>query len=288
MNNCRAMPCGLARQPVSRIGKGQNTHTMSNITEKIKDECVQILNLWKLNYRTRFTGTQIGKIWIGLSPLLQIGVYVFAFGFVFAGDGGNPLQHVIWLICGYGPWQAISEGIMSAANSLVANRAILKNFDMRPYYFPIAASLMGIPSICVVLIFASILVLASGIGLSLYALWLIVAIPLLFLIIMGIGLIVSSLVVFVRDLVQVLSVVLMMTMFFTPILYYPERLPPFLQGFVVLNPFYQIVEMYRSALYYQKNISLVGFLVVAAWIAVIWAAGWKLFKRLSGSFESAL
>lgn len=261
---------------------------MKALRNKIKTEILQILNLWRMNYRTRFTGTRIGKIWIVLSPILQMGVYVFAFGFVFAGTTDNPLEHVLWLICGYGPWQAISEGIMNSANSLVANRSILKNFKVRAEYFPISASLMGMPSVGVTLVFSALLAVISGVGFSVSILWLLLAIPCTFLIIMGIGLAVSSVVVFLRDLVQVLSVLLMCTMFFTPILYYPERLPVPLRSIVELNPFYQLVNIYRCALYSHTMISLPGFIILAAWICVFWLIGYKLFSRLRGSFESAL
>lgn len=261
---------------------------MSGLKTIVRRELIQIFNLWKLNYRTRFTGTRIGRAWIMLSPMLQMGVYIFAFGFVFAGTGADPLEHVLWLICGYGPWQAISEGIMSAANSLVSNKAILKNFDVKSHYFPIAASMMGLPSICVVLIFSTVLLIATGLGISFFILWLLLAIPLTFLLIMGIGLCVSAIVVFLRDIVQVLSVLLMTTMFFTPILYYPERLPQFLQPLVILNPFYQVVQIYRCGLYYQKNASLPGVLILLVWIGLFWLTGLQLFRKLRGSFESAL
>ncbi len=261
---------------------------MSNLKGVAQRELAQVLNLWKLNYRTRFTGTRIGRTWVVLSPMLQMGVYIFAFGFVFAGSGADPLEHVLWLICGYGPWQAISEGIMSAANSLVANKAILKNFNVRSHYFPIAASMMGLPSICVVLVFSAVLLAATGRGVSFYILWLLLAVPLTFLLIMGIGLCVSAVVVFVRDMVQVLSVLLMTTMFFTPILYYPERLPALLQPLVMLNPFYQIVQIYRCSLYYQKNADLLGMLILLVWICLFWLMGLRLFRKLRGSFESAL
>ena len=261
---------------------------MKVLRNKIQTEAAQILNLWRMNYRTRFTGTQIGKIWIVLSPILQMGVYVFAFGFVFAGTTENPLEHVLWLICGYGPWQAISEGIMNSANSLVANRSILKNFKVKAQYLPIAASLMGLPSVGVTLVFASLLAVLSGVGFSLSIFWLLLAIPCTFLMIMGIGLSVSAVVVFLRDLVQVLSVLLMCTMFFTPILYYPERLPVPLRAIVGINPFYQLVNLYRCALYSHTAISLPGVLILIAWICAFWLIGTKLFNRLRGSFESAL
>ena len=106
--------------------------------------------------------------------------------------------------------------------------------------------------------------------------------------IMGIGLSVSAVVVFLRDLVQVLSVLLMCTMFFTPILYYPERLPVPLRAIVGINPFYQLVNLYRCALYSHTAISLPGVLILIAWICAFWLIGTKLFNRLRGSFESAL
>lgn len=249
------------------------------------------LYLFKMNFRTRYAGTNLGKIWAILGPLLQMSLYIFVFGFVMKSKmpgSESSLDYIAWLLCGYGPWIAISDGILTSAYSLVAGTPILKNFSVPVKCFPISASLIGLPSIGISLVVISILLFLSGRGLTVNCLWVLAVIPLLFFLVMGLGLILSTITVFVRDLIQILNVFLMALMFFTPIFYSVDQMPPLIQHISLWNPINHICIMFREALIENVPISAGSVVYVLLFSSLCWALGLWLLKKLSGYFESAL
>ena len=136
-----------------------------------------------------------------------MGIFCFVFTFVFPSrlpgrEGALPF--VIWLISGYGPWLAITEGLNSATSSVVSSAGIVKNIAFKSELLPISVSLLGLVPLIVSFALVIILKLASGGPPSLAWLTLPVVVVLQFLFVSGIGLFLSALNVFVRDTVLVL------------------------------------------------------------------------------------
>ena len=79
-------------------------------------DATMLANLYRMSLSDRFLGSTFGAAWAILSPLLLLGIFTFVFTFVFPsrlpGREGT-LPFVIWLISGYGPWLAVSEGYRS-------------------------------------------------------------------------------------------------------------------------------------------------------------------------------
>ena len=81
-------------------------------------------NLFKLTLGDRFLGSALGLAWAVLSPLLLMGIFTFVFTFVFPSrlpGREGALPYVIWLLSGYGPWLAISEGLPVSTSSVDAS-----------------------------------------------------------------------------------------------------------------------------------------------------------------------
>src|SRR5262245_44329113 len=91
-------------------------------------------NLFYMTLVDRFLGSSLGLLWAMLSPLLLMGIFTFVFTVVFPArlpGREGALPYVIWLISGYGPWLAISEGLSSATSSVVVNAGIVKNIAFK-------------------------------------------------------------------------------------------------------------------------------------------------------------
>lgn len=252
----------------------------------IKKMANHISYIMRLNFRMRYSGTKIGKMWAFLSPALQIGMYVFVFGFVM--NENVSYTQLLWLVLGYGSWLTICDGILSSANAIVMGKPILKNFQIQPECFAIAASIMGLPSFFITLIISAILIACSGIGLVVYSTWLFVLIPLMLLFIMGLGLILSTITVFIRDIYQILNVALTGLLFLSPIFYDISLSPPFLQKIAVVNPIYNICYLIRCVLVSQKNLDWFGFFNLLLATVLLWMIGLRMMKKYGPYFEAAL
>lgn len=245
----------------------------------------------KMMFRDKFMGSSLGVIWAVLSPVMMLGIFTFVFGFVFRAKlpgAETSLSYVIWLICGYGPWLAISEGLASAAGSVVGGGQLIKNIKMKPELLSIAGTAMGLVPLSVALVYLSVLLIIDGTDPSLT--WAVIPVVFLlqFILVMGIGFVLSALAVFWRDIIHILPNLLMIIMFATPIFYPIEAMPRVVQLGSQFNPIYLLSEWYRQPLLngtFPPAWTLIYLMVVSC---VMFAIGLTVFRRLRPYFESKL
>jgi lipopolysaccharide transport system permease protein len=249
------------------------------------------LNLFKMALGDRYLGSALGIAWAILNPLLMLGIFTFIFGYVFtarAPGAETSLAFVIWLISGYGPWLAISEGLNAGAASVVGAAGIIKNLPFKSELLPIVAVLTGLLPLAVALLLVLALLGASGTAPS-WA-WLIVpaVIALQTIFIAGLALFLASLTVFVRDVAVVLPNLLLIVLFASPIFYPVSAYPPGIGEVLRFNPFYVIAEGYRAPLTRGELPPLwtLAYLLVLSLVAVV--LGLRFFRRLKTHFEARL
>ena len=115
--------------------------------------------------------------------------------------------------------------------------------------------------------------------------------PYLFLIVvfsLGISWFLSALNIFLRDIGQIIGVVVQIWFFLTPILYGRHMLPESLQGFFALNPMLHVVEGYRMALLGKTEMDIVGFAYLLFWSLFMFVLGALTFKKLKPEFADVL
>jgi len=249
------------------------------------------VSFFKMNLCERYLGSILGIYWAAVNPLLMLCIYTFVFGFIFkakAPGSDKSLSYVIWLISGLGPWFGISEGITNGSNAVVTQAAIVKNIVFKTEILPISASLMGLVPLSVSSLFLFILIPFGGEKYTWDVLWLLLIIPLQFAFIVGVSFFVSAITVFIRDMSQLITSILLLFMFFTPIFYSFEMMPRIIQKVTFFNPFYQIVDGYRCCVLYHSAPEWKGVLYLAAISTFLWLAGLRFFGRLKGYFESCL
>ena len=248
-------------------------------------------NLFKVNVKDRYLGSSLGGFWAIANPLFMLALYTFVFGFVFKvrlPGAETTLGYVIWLISGYGPWIAMNEAIMSSTTSVVSSAGVVKNMAFKTELLPISAAFIGLISLGVSLCFLLILTMVDGNAPSWHIVWLPLIVALQFFLIVSLGLWLSVINVFVRDLSLALPNLLTIIMFMTPIFYPLESMPMLVQKLSLWNPFYLIAEAYRGVILHHNTPSLLGMGFVFLLAMVIFVFGLAAFRRAKGSFDSAL
>ena len=248
-------------------------------------------NLFRIILGDRFLGSSLGMAWAVLSPLLLMGIFTFVFTFVFPNrlPGRNgALPFVIWLLSGYGPWLAISEGLSSATSSVVGNAGIVKNISFNSELLPIVGALLGIVPLLVAFGLILVLQLFAGDLPKLAYLSLPIVLVLQMTFVSGIGMFLGSLNVFVRDTALALPNLLTVLLFASPIFYQLSSYPSFLRPILTLNPFYVIAECYRAPILEGKfpPLWMLAYLVMVS--ALVFAGGLKWFQRLKSFFDTRL
>ncbi|WP_340278124.1 ABC transporter permease [Staphylococcus coagulans] len=210
----------------------------------------KILQLAAYNMKSQYSNHYLGVFWNILQPMMQVGVYYLIFGLGLRG-GGNHLvdgvPFIVHLISGLFPWLFISQSINSGANAIQSNLELVTKMK-----FPSSVLLsISFTNTLFNLCFMTMILLVISIVNGYVAIWkyfiflyfIFAAFPAIF----GISLLMSSLVIVVRDTKNLLQNILRLGFFMTPIFWSLNSAQPILQKIAKLNPFTYLVEVYRSA-----------------------------------------
>lgn len=250
-----------------------------------------LFNMFKLTLTDRFLGSGLGLAWAVLSPLMLMMIFTFVFTFVFPNrlpgrEGALPF--VIWLLSGYAPWLAFSEGIMTSTTSVVSNGGLVKNVAFKSEILPISGAAVGIVPFLVglTLIFVLQITLGEFPNTALLIIPLVLAIQILF--ISGLGLFLSALNVFLRDTALIMPNILLMLLFASPIFYPITSYPEAIQAILQFNPFYVIAACYRAPII-DGTLPPLWMLVYLVVISIaLFALGLWWFRRLKAFFSTRL
>jgi ABC-type polysaccharide/polyol phosphate export permease len=236
-----------------------------------------LVALTRRDLQKRYAGSMLGVAWTILQPLTLILVYVVVFGVVLKTDrGGSTLSFVLSLLCGMLPYLAINDALQRCSFALKEDKTLLERETFPASVIPasrvVTASVGEVVGLAVVVVIS----MASGLGG-----WWLVLLPVLvllrILLTLALGWMVSLLAVFVSDLNEMLSLLLTVWLFLTPIFYPPEAVPAVLRWTLWVNPLHHVATAYRLVLVQGQ-----APWPAAAWLTVDVAAfcvvGWWFFS----------
>ncbi|MBR5355519.1 MAG: ABC transporter permease [Lachnospiraceae bacterium] len=264
-----------------------------------KTESKKNFNLiWKLarnDFKNRYAGSYLGALWAMVQPVITVLMYYIVFDKIFQSRGqavaGNiEIPYVLFLTAGLVPWFYFSEGLSNGTNALIQYNYLVKKvvfkIDILPIIKVVAASFIHVFFIGVLLIVASIYHYYPNI----YTLQLIYYSFCMFVLLVSLSYITSAIVVFFRDLSQIIQIALQIGMWATPILWNIETLPHTWQVIMKLNPVAYIVLGYKATICENK-----GFWVDWKYTLYFWAItglfylfGRIIFKKLKVHFADVL
>lgn len=251
----------------------------------------------KREVSSKYQQSLIGFVWLLIQPLFLLFIYYFVFAYVFkirfaVGDAGNsqalPYTFVTFLAVGLWPWSAFSEGLNAATGSIDKHKSVLQKIALPAQLLVLVEVLVpyiihGLGFLCVLVI------LAVTLGEDLAWSWLPLAMVLFFVqwvFSFGIGLMLASMQVFLKDVAQLLQPLLMVLFYGSPILYPPSiNVPESLMSWLRLNPFSAFVNAYRAMLLEGRLPDSIDVLSIVVFTLLAWFGGQKLFRRLSLRFE---
>ena len=239
----------------------------------------------KKEIRGKYKGSWLGVLWTFLNPLLMLAVYAFVFPYILRVNVDN---YTIFMIVALIPWNFFTTAIQSGTGSVVANGNILKKVYFPREIIPISITTSQLVNFLITCIIMAVFIIFSGVGFSVHALLFPLLILIQYILILGLTFILSALTVFVRDIDHFVSVILMLGFYATPIVYQGEMLPKKFQIFLKLNPMAQLVEAYRSILYYHRLPDMTMLVVWGLGSVALLVVGYLIFKKLEMSFVEEL
>jgi len=240
---------------------------------------------------SRYKGSIIGPAWAIITPAVMIVIFTVIFSGIFHarfGAQGGHLSFAVYLFCGLLPWSAFSEGVHRSTTSLTDNVNLVKRVVFPTEALPVNLALSGIAQqmIGTVVLLAGALILEHTIRPTALLL------PLLlvpqFLVTAGLGWLMASLGVFIRDMPQISQLTLTTCMYLTPIFYPESIIPPKYQWMVNLNPMAPLIRSYRRILLEGRAPDWRGLCVTMAFALVCFVFGYWWFQRTKKAFADIL
>lgn len=250
-----------------------------------------LFSMAKRDIRNRYLGSFLGGIWAFIQPLVTIFVIWFVFQVGFKAQAtAEGIPFTLWLVSAMIPWFFVSEMLSSGANSIIEQAGIVKKIVFKVSLLPI----VKIISALIIHIFFIAVLFATSIAYGYYPKlgWLQIIYYLLcsIVLMLGISWITSSIVVFFRDIGQIIAVFIQLGFWATPIFWNITMVPSEYQWVLKLNPVFYITEGYRNTVTTD-----VWFWQSFSWTVYYWCftlftllVGIVCFKRLRPHFADVL
>lgn len=208
-----------------------------------------LLNLTSGQLKTTYQGTALGMLWGVLNPLLMLGLL----GVIFSQILGRDIpDYPIFLFCGLIPYTFFSSAILSSSASLFRNRRLVTKYRVNYMIFPLSSMAAGVIDFCLKTTAVFLLLQIFHPGISIRLILLPAAILLLSLFTTGLVLASMTLVTMFRDLEHILSVLLRMLYFASPVLMQPKMLGQY-QWIMDANPLSYHLRLFRYSMYQQLD-----------------------------------
>jgi lipopolysaccharide transport system permease protein len=242
----------------------------------------------------KYKGTYLGIVWSFVTPLAMLAVYTFAFSVVLGArwqsgnQTGSHLEFALVLFAGLIVFNVFAETASAAPRLIISNRNYVTKVIFPLEILPIG-KLGG--SLTDSLLSILILLLGEIMFLQQFP-WTIIFLPLVYLplilLCLGIGWFVASLGVYIRDIGNMVSVIVRMLLFLTPIFYPITLVPEYIRFFIYLNPLTIIVENFRRVLLFNQPPDWGGFFAITVVTSIICILGYIWFVKSKKTFADVL
>lgn len=250
--------------------------------------------IWKLaknDFKKRYAGSYLGAVWAMIQPVVTVFMYWFVFDNLgFMRGGMTDVPYVLFLTAGLVPWFFFTESLTNGTMALLEYNYLVKKVVFKISILPIikiiAATFIHAFFVLVLLAIACI----YGYYPSIYTIQIFYYSLCMFIFVLALSYTTCAVVIFFRDLSQIINIVLQIGMWATPILWNIKSIDGIWQSVFKINPLVYIVNGYRSAIYerewfWQDFYSTVYFWIVTV---VLFLIGAVIFKRLKPHFADVM
>lgn len=227
--------------------------------------------LWELvkkGVKLKYRRSYLGILWTLLEPLMTMIVLSVVFGTLF----GNKDPHFpVYILCGRLMYSFFSSATNGAMKAIRTNAGMIKKVYVPKYIYPLSSVLFNYIIFAISLIVLVVVSIVLKVYPTIYLAQAIIPLILLLITAFGVGMILSTMAVFFRDLEYLWSVGLMIIMYASAIFYKPEKLLKSGFGWILkCNPLYLLIHNFRQAVFgMPMNMKFLAASIVFAIVSVI-------------------
>ena len=244
----------------------------------------------KRELQSQYVGSFLGFLWTFIQPAVMIVVFWFVFSIGFKAKPMNDVPFVVWLTAGMAPWFAFAAIVVSSTGAVIHQAHLIKKTVFPVQILPVVkifSSMVGHGAFVMLLI---VLIFFNRMGINTFYFQVLYYLFCLCCLSLGIGYFVSALNVFIRDVGQIVGVLIQVGFWATPIFWDIVIMPEKIQQVLKLNPVYYIVQGYRDSFIYftpfwERPLYTIYFWVVTC---LMWFIGTYVFQKLKPQFADVL
>jgi ABC-type polysaccharide/polyol phosphate export permease len=270
---------GIPDSPPPGLKQGARGGALASLVELIGRRDL-VWTLAKRDFTARYKQTVLGVGWAVLLPLLTITVFAsFVQRYAHAQTHGVP--YLVWSFLGLLPWNLFTNSVNTGGLSLIANQPLLNKVYSPRQIYPVAAVLLAsidalISAGVLAVVFA---VTTTAPAVTLYWAPLLIAVELVFT--TAVTVLVSIVVVYVRDLRNIIPTALQLGLFATPVVFGLDQVAPgFRLFYCFLNPMAPVIDGLRRTVLYGQNPDAAQLGAGAASTFVLLLISFRVFRRL--------
>ncbi len=230
--------------------------------------------------KARYRGSLLGFVWSFVNPLLLLLTYGIVFNYMLPVKKSPTMEpYFLFLFCGILPWTWFNASLLESSGVLIAGGNLIKKVLFPAEVLPVVTVLANLVHFVLGLpILVAFLVWEGHLTWSALLLPLPLAIQLVFT--LGLALFVSALTVHFRDIQNILSHVLHLWFFASPILYFYGDVGGRLRTLLRMNPMAHLLVSYQQMLFEGSFDHWKGLGLTALGAVLTFACGAFLFERL--------
>ena len=249
--------------------------------QKLKKHQFLFEELVKRDFKKKYKRTVLGMGWSLLSPLLLLLVMKLVFTQFFGRDTPH---YTIYLFCGNLIFSYFSESTKSGMRSLMDNAQIFSKVTVPKYLFLFSKNIQTLISFLLTLVIFFLFVAFDKLAFTWKFLCLLYPICCLVLFNIGMGLVLSALYIFFRDIQYLYDVFVRLLTYLSAIFYTIDRYSPTVQNLFLLNPVYLFIRYFRKIVIEATIPSLWFHLLIAADVAIVLGIGCWMYKKYNTEF----
>ncbi len=248
------------------------------------------------DFKKRYAGSYMGVVWALAQPVVTVLMYWFVFSVFLPqkgqlAGGGTEVPFVLFLTTGLVPWFFFTEAWMNGTTSLLEYNYLVKKVLFKISILPL---IKIIAALFIHVFFAGVMLIVAcmyGYYPTIYSIQIFYYAICEFVLVLSLSYTTCAVVVFFRDLTQILAIVLQVGQWATPVLWNinSERFDKY-KWIIKLNPMTYIVEGYRNAVYGDEWFFEHFYSSTYFWIVVValFCIGSVIFKKTKPQFADVL
>lgn len=249
-----------------------------------------LLGLIKNDLKQKMAGSCLGKVWLFLNPLITILMMWIVFSIGFKNPPIEKVPFIIWISCGMIVWIFFSDVLISVTNSLNEYSFLLKQMQFKPEVILILKIFSSTSIYLFLNIILFLISLIYNFELNFYLIQLIYYYLCIFYLVLGLGYLFSSLKVFIKDIYNLVIIILQFGFWYTPIFWNLNLVQEKYRWIFKLNPIYYIIQGYRNMYIYKKWFweypqDTFIFFIITTFIFFI---GKNIFEKLKYQFNDVI